>query len=99
MWSIDTQIKEIKHKLKVRKDGINTVLKILRLNLCEKKTEIGGRGCLVEVDETKLTKRKGNVGWIPETIWCVGGISRAHKKFFYELVSERNSKILHGILL
>ena len=65
----------------------------------KKKTKIGGRGCLVEVDETKLTKRKGNVGRIPETVWCVGGICRTHKKFFYELVRERNSKILHDILL
>ncbi|KAF7685642.1 hypothetical protein CDIK_3609, partial [Cucumispora dikerogammari] len=53
MWSRDTPIKEIKHELEVGKDDVNTVLKILRLNLCEKKkTKIGGRGCLVEVDET-----------------------------------------------
>ncbi|KAF7690721.1 hypothetical protein CDIK_2698 [Cucumispora dikerogammari] len=58
MWSRDTPIKKTKHKLEVGKDGVNTVLKILRLNLCEKKTKIRGRGCLVEIDETKGKCRK-----------------------------------------
>ncbi|KAF7687120.1 hypothetical protein CDIK_3043 [Cucumispora dikerogammari] len=96
MWFKDTPIKEIKHELEVGKDDVNTVLEILHLNLCEKKkTKIKSESRLVEVDETKFSKRKGNVGWIPETARCVGGIYRTQKKIFYELVSERNSKILH----
>ncbi|KAF7690787.1 hypothetical protein CDIK_2632 [Cucumispora dikerogammari] len=54
MWLRDTQIKEIKHELEVGKDGVNTVLKILRLNLYEKKRlKLVG----VEVVWLRLTKR------------------------------------------
>ncbi|KAF7685425.1 hypothetical protein CDIK_3826 [Cucumispora dikerogammari] len=53
MWSRDAPVKEIKHELEAGKDGVNTVLKILRLNLCEKKRlKLGA-----EVVWLRLTKR------------------------------------------
>ncbi|KAF7670551.1 hypothetical protein TCON_2815 [Astathelohania contejeani] len=99
LWSRDTSIKDIIHKLEVGFDGVKSVLDVIRLKLKQRKNlKIGGSGCIVEVDETKLTKRKGNVGRVPETTWCVGGICRVHKKFFTELVKKRSADILHDIL-
>ena len=99
LWSRDTPIKDIIHELEVGFDGVKSVLDVIRLKLKQQENlKIGGSGCIVEVDETKLTKRKGNVGRVPETIWCVGGICRVHKKFFYELAKKRSADILHGIL-
>ncbi|KAF7693663.1 hypothetical protein CDIK_2203 [Cucumispora dikerogammari] len=99
LWSRDTQIRDIIHELEVGFDGVKSVLDIIRSKLQgQENLEIVGSGCIVEVDETKLTKRKGNVGRVPETTWCVGEVCRVHKKFFYELVKKRSADILHDIL-
>ncbi|KAF7697501.1 hypothetical protein CDIK_1670 [Cucumispora dikerogammari] len=99
LWSRDTLIKDIIHELEVGFDGVKSVLDVIRLKFKQQENlKFGDSGCIVEVDETKLTKRKGNVERVSETIWCVGGICRVHKNFFYELVKKRSADILHGIL-
>ncbi|KAF7696485.1 hypothetical protein CDIK_1836 [Cucumispora dikerogammari] len=99
LWSRDTLIKDMIHELEVSFDGFKSVLDIIRSKLQgQENLKIGGLGRIVEVDETKLTKRKGNVGGVPETIWCLGGVCRVHKKFFYELVKNRSATILTDIL-
>ncbi|KAF7685813.1 hypothetical protein CDIK_3438 [Cucumispora dikerogammari] len=91
LWSRDTPIKDIVHELEVGFDGVKSVLDVIRLKLKQQENQKkGGSGCIVEVDETKLTKQKDDVGRVPETIWCVGGVCRVYKKFFYELVKKRS---------
>ncbi|KAF7682551.1 hypothetical protein CDIK_4475 [Cucumispora dikerogammari] len=99
LWSRGTPIKDIIHELEVSFDGVKFVLGVIRLKLKQQENlKFGDSVCIVEVDETKLTKRKGNVGRVTETIWCVGEICRVHKKFFYEHVKKRSAVILHDIL-
>ncbi|KAF7684826.1 hypothetical protein CDIK_4425 [Cucumispora dikerogammari] len=87
------------HKIEVRFDGVESDLDIIRSKLQRQKNlKIGRKGCIVEMDETKLTERKGNVGRVPETVWCDGGVCRVYKKFFYELVKNRSAFILTDIL-
>ncbi|KAF7686084.1 hypothetical protein CDIK_3167, partial [Cucumispora dikerogammari] len=98
LWSRDTLIRNIIHELKVSFDSVIAVLDVICLKLKQPENlKIVGLGCIVEVNETKLTKREGNVGKVPKTIWCVGGICRVHKKFFYELVKKKSADILHDI--
>ncbi|KAF7685483.1 hypothetical protein CDIK_3768 [Cucumispora dikerogammari] len=99
LWSRDTPIRGIIHELEVGFDSVKSVLDIIRSKLQgQENLEICSSGCIVEVDETKFTKRKGNVRRVPETTWCVGGVCGVHKKFFYELAKKRSADILHDIL-
>jgi transposase-like protein len=49
-------------------------------NLREVGTVIGGEGITVEIDESKLGKRKYNRGHHVEGVWVVGGIERTPEK-------------------
>jgi transposase-like protein len=67
----------------------------------EKQFQIGGRGCIVEVDETHIFSRKYNVGrvLISEAVWIVGGICRETKEVFLKAVVKRNQANLHKIIV
>ncbi|KAF7684909.1 hypothetical protein CDIK_4342 [Cucumispora dikerogammari] len=97
--SKDTQIKNIILEFEVGFDSVKSVLDIICSKLQgQENLKFCGLCCIVEVDKTKLTKRKDSVGRVPETIWCVGRVCRVHKKFFYELVKNRSKIILTDIL-
>ena len=52
----------------------------------EEDTVIGGEGVIVEIDETKLGKRKYNRGHRVEGVWVVGGVERtAERRVFWFL--------------
>ena len=45
-------------------------------------TEIGGIGFTVEIDESKIGKRKYNRGRVIEGQWVLSGICRENKQVF-----------------
>ena len=57
---------------------------------------IGGPGMIVEIDETKLARRKSNVGQIlaSEVEWVFGGICRHDKRAFKVRVTGRGMRHL-----
>jgi transposase-like protein len=60
---------------------------------------IGGVGIVVEVDETKLGKRKYNRGHYVDGVWVVVGIERQEKgKVFLVPVRDRSADTLHDII-
>lgn len=60
---------------------------------------IGGPNVIVEVDETKLGKRKYNRGHMVEGVWVVLGIERtAERKVFMVPVPNRSSEVLSNII-
>lgn len=61
---------------------------------------IGGRGDVVEIDETHLFRRKNNQGRLPATraIWAFGGISRTSRKRFGFLTNIRDQNTLIPLL-
>lgn len=62
-------------------------------------TVIGGEGIEVEIDETKLGKRKYHRGHRVEGIWVVGGVERTlERKIFIVPVENRNSETLQAII-
>lgn len=61
--------------------------------------KIGGEGIIVEVDETKLGKRKNNRGHPVEGIWILGGVERTiERKVFLVPIVSRDRNTLMQIL-
>lgn len=65
----------------------------------ESRSLIGGVGHIVEIDESKFTKRKYNVGRVPRSPWVVGGIDVSTKECFFVEVFHRTSETLKAIIL
>lgn len=60
---------------------------------------IGGPGIIIEVDETKLGKRKYNRGHRVDGVWALVGIERTlEKKIFIIPIENRSSEIIDNIL-
>ena len=56
--------------------------------------KIGGPGEIVEIDETKIGKRKYNRGRLVEGTWVLGGICRNTKEVFMVTVATRDAATL-----
>lgn len=68
-------------------------------NLVREQRMIGGEGVIVEIDETKLGKRKYNRGHMVEGVWCVVGVERTEsKRKFVCDVENRNADTLKQII-
>lgn len=60
---------------------------------------IGGEGIIVELDESKLGKRKYNRGHHVEGVWILGGVERtAERKTFFLPVENRSAETLLPII-
>ena len=65
----------------------------------EDDTLIGGPNVVVEVDESKMGKRKYHRGHPVEGVWIVGGVERtSERKIFAESVQNRNQETLLEII-
>ncbi|KCZ77661.1 hypothetical protein H311_01326 [Anncaliia algerae PRA109] len=61
--------------------------------------KIGGDQVVVEIDETKLGKRKYNRGRVVDGVWVVGGIERTpEKKCFLVEVPDRSAETIEKII-
>jgi hypothetical protein len=61
---------------------------------------IGGEDICVEIDETKLGKRKYNRGHRVEGVWVLVGVERtAERKVFMRIIEKRDSDTLMDIIL
>ena len=72
-----------------------------------KNRRIGGRNEIVEIDESKIAKRKYNKGHKVEGVWVIGGIQRSrlknkikneNKKMFLLPIEERNIENINEIV-
>jgi hypothetical protein len=65
----------------------------------ETQQPIGGNDIVVEVDETKLGKRKFHRGHYVEGVWIVGGVERTpERRMFAERVADRSAETLLEVL-
>jgi transposase-like protein len=68
-------------------------------DLNEEDLQIGGENIVVEVDETKLGKRKYHRGHHVDGVWVVVGVERTpNRKIFVIMVENRDSYTLAGII-
>lgn len=62
--------------------------------------QIGGPGIIVELDESKLGKRKYHRGHRVEGVWILGGVERtAAKRTFFVPVQDRSAQTLEHLIL
>ena len=72
---------------------------LLAENLDIDRMKIGGPGVIVEIDESKLSKRKYNRGHRVEGVWIVGGVDRTQARNMFAIeVENRNSETLQAII-
>jgi len=68
-------------------------------SLDEEDSLIGGPGIIVEIDETKMGKRKYHRGHRVEGVWVVGGVERTdERKVFAISVPDRTSATLRRVI-
>lgn len=61
--------------------------------------KIGGKGVIVEIDESLVSRRKYNRGRLISQVWMFGGIERENnKQFFAEIVADRTTKTLLSVI-
>jgi DNA-directed RNA polymerase subunit M/transcription elongation factor TFIIS len=61
--------------------------------------KIGGIGHIVEIDESKFSKRKYNVGRAVRSPWVIGGIDIETRDTFFVEVFSRNKEVLTRVIL
>lgn len=105
-WSLDLVQKKVAYQCNTnsRETTINWYKKlcflsgrIIRNQNNNKK--IGGYGHVVQIDESKFSKRKYNVGRIERSPWVIGGIDLITKDVFFVEVFSRDSTTLLNIIL
>lgn len=68
-------------------------------NISEDDATIGGPNIVVEIDESKMGKRKYHRGHRVEGVWIVGGIERtAERKMFATSVQDRTQETLLDVI-
>jgi transposase-like protein len=89
---------------KVNKETVTTWFMAFRelvaSSLRETSEKIGGEGTVVQVDETKLGKRKFHCGHRVEGVWVVCGIEMgtAERRAFCVQVETRDNETLHDVI-
>ena len=89
-----------KHSSKTVTAFISYFRQLVTSSLDDADTIIGGPGITVEIDESKIAKRKYNRGHMVTGSWVVGGIEReGGKRIFVKSVANRNAESLKQIIL
>lgn len=97
-WSRGLQQWQIKEELGL---GSHTAVdwdmfcrELCEVRLFEKREHLGGPGKLVQIDESKIGKRKYHRGHVVEGQWVFGGIEEDSSKCFIAMVEDRTEKTL-----
>ena len=103
MWMRGYRQVEIEHELSTS-SATNVDWSSFAREVCEEvmlrdgKKQIGGRGKIVEIDESKFTKRKYGVGHAVKGEWVFGGIERDSNECFAVPVPDRTAVTLTSVL-
>ena len=109
LFLLKTPMNGLASYLKIDKDTIKSYYNKFRkhINNNTKLERIGGRNKTVEVDETKIGKRKNNKGHKVDGVWVIGGIERSqlknkvkneNRKSFFIPIEKRNISNIDEII-
>jgi transposase-like protein len=80
-------------------DYFSYFMQLISTSLNEEDTRIGGPGIIVEIDETKLGKRKYNRSHHVGGAWAVCGVERTEqRKLFCVHVDKRDTETLEAVI-
>uniref|UniRef100_A0A182J0J8 DDE_Tnp_IS1595 domain-containing protein n=1 Tax=Anopheles atroparvus TaxID=41427 RepID=A0A182J0J8_ANOAO len=95
-WGNNTTVKETAEEVNLTRQMVAKYFKEIRLVLINSIEQtgpmIGGIGTTVEIDETKITKRKHSKEWL------VGGICQETKDVFLKQVERRDAETLTSVI-
>ena len=92
----DISYRKLLHELDLNSSStISKLLQIIRKSVTEwgkelNKRKIDGPEKIVELDESCIYRGKNNQGRILEQQWIIGGICRNDKRFFFEIIPNRD---------
>lgn len=81
------------HARQTVSDFMGHFRQLVSSSLEEEDTIIGGEGVTVEIDESKLSKRKYNVGHRVSGPWVVGGVERTEQRRVFLVPVEDRSRV------
>ena len=96
--SEDFVIHELGISNKTIVDWYNFCREVCETILESDRKQIGGVGHIVEIDESKLGKRKYHRGKRVDGVWVFGGIDRETKDCFFKCVENRTAETLVKII-
>ena len=84
--------------LGINKDTVSDYYKLCRI-ACScyvdgYQNKIGGKGCIVEIDETCFSSKKYGRGRELNQVWIFGGICRETQEMFAIIVEQRDENTL-----
>ena len=72
---------------------------LVATTLLEEDTKIGGQGIIVEIDETKLGKRKYHRGHRVNGVWVIVGIEKTpERRVFMQRIEDRSANTLECVI-
>jgi transposase-like protein len=104
LWLQQLKVTSIQSMTGHSKDTITAYVKYYRQLVMETLDDmdmmIGGPGIEVEIDESKLGKRKYHRGHRVEGVWVLGGVERTDdRKMFLSSVPDRSTETLMNIIV
>ena len=100
-WCQDLEQCQIKHELGLSErtgvDWDSFCREVCEITLLEKSEKLGGKGKLVQIDESKFGKRKYHQGYV-EGQWIFGIIGEESRKYFLLPVEKRDESTLLPII-
>jgi transposase-like protein len=103
LWLLKTQVTSMVQQTGMAIATITKITKDLRGLVSDcvdfEDVQIGGKGIVVEVDESKFGKRKYNRGHRVEGVWILGGVERtSERRVFLVRIERRDQKTLLDVL-
>jgi hypothetical protein len=87
----------------LRSETISDYLRFYRelvaSTLEDEQNTIGGPNIVIEIDETKLGKRKYNRGHCVDGVWVMSGVEKTpERKVFIEIIEDRSANTLLDVI-
>lgn len=104
-WSVKTSVENAAYELQINKESIINLFSKFRAVVSSSEQAravelIGGEGCVIEIDECQIGRRKHHRGRVPQEIWIFGAVERnsLQRNCFIEIVLKRNRETLTEVI-